>query len=296
MLDKQQQKRAHLHIMGNAPSQPQPGAQIQVIGAGLSRTATCSFAQACSILLNGPSYHGGTQLTVRSTQPGRNSEDRPRAWHRILNLTPIKSDSDRLEIIRLIKQELDGYVACCDWPCAQLTDVLLDAYPDALVICTTRDFESWTRSARILTELAQNKTFYKYCFALLPHLRYTHQVLNDIQTTRWAELYWRPGQRPDLRATWERHHAWLESTVPPDRLFYFDVREGWGPLCKALGKEVPRDAGGVELPFPRVNEGAATREYMAACVRRGLVVWAIVLGFGVVVVAVLVSVLSSIMK
>ena len=37
-------------------------------------------------------------------------------------------------------------------------------------------------------------------------------------------------------------------SIPPERLLVFEVREGWGPLCKFLGVPVPAD------PFPRVNE------------------------------------------
>jgi hypothetical protein len=36
----------------------------------------------------------------------------------------------------------------------------------------------------------------------------------------------------------------------------FNVKEGWEPLCKFLGKEVPKDAEGKPKPFPRVNDQA----------------------------------------
>jgi hypothetical protein len=50
--------------MGQKASVPQPGARFQVIGAGLSRTGTASFSAALEILLDGPVYHGGTQITM----------------------------------------------------------------------------------------------------------------------------------------------------------------------------------------------------------------------------------------
>lgn len=34
----------------------------------------------------------------------------------------------------------------------------------------------------------------------------------------------------------------------------FNVKEGWEPLCKFLGKEVPKDAEGKPKPFPKVND------------------------------------------
>lgn len=49
--------------MGQQASVPQAGAEIQVIGAGLPRTGTSSFSAALEILLDGPTYHGGTQIS-----------------------------------------------------------------------------------------------------------------------------------------------------------------------------------------------------------------------------------------
>lgn len=43
----------------------------------------------------------------------------------------------------------------------------------------------------------------------------------------------------------------------PDRFLEFNVKEGWEPLCKFLGKELPRDPKtGSVLPFPRMNDTA----------------------------------------
>ncbi len=36
----------------------------------------------------------------------------------------------------------------------------------------------------------------------------------------------------------------------------FNVNDGWEPLCKFLGKEVPKDAEGKPRPFPQVNDQA----------------------------------------
>ena len=36
----------------------------------------------------------------------------------------------------------------------------------------------------------------------------------------------------------------------------FDVKDGWKPLCKFLGREVPSDAIGTPKPFPKVNDRA----------------------------------------
>jgi hypothetical protein len=53
-------------------------------------------------------------------------------------------------------------------------------------------------------------------------------------------------------------------------LVFFDVREGWEPLCRVLGMEVPRQE------FPRINDGEAIERLAARMVRKGLVRWGVV--------------------
>jgi Sulfotransferase domain len=37
--------------------------------------------------------------------------------------------------------------------------------------------------------------------------------------------------------------------VPPDKLLVYEVKEGWGPLCKFLGVGVPKNK-----PLPHLND------------------------------------------
>jgi hypothetical protein len=63
---------------------------------------------------------------------------------------------------------------------------------------------------------------------------------------------------------------YLRSIVPEDRLVIFDVKEGWGPLCKVLEKKVP------DVEFPRINDGKAIEELTKRFITKGLVRWGIV--------------------
>lgn len=52
------------------------------------------------------------------------------------------------------------------------------------------------------------------------------------------------------------HESWTKSviaTCPKDKLLIFDVKQGWEPLCKFLGKPVPN------VPFPNVNDSKQCR-------------------------------------
>jgi hypothetical protein len=72
----------------------------------------------------------------------------------------------------------------------------------------------------------------------------------------------------------------LKEVVPEDRLVFYNVKDGWEPLCKALGKEVPKDK-----PFPRINDGAAIDQTARYHIWRGLTRWAAILGVVGVAVA-----------
>lgn len=256
--------------MGNAPSTPQPGTEFLVIGAGLSRTGTASFSEALRILLGGPVYHGGTQITL-----GPPSDIK--TWMQVLSSRFPSSDaktcdtsftaSRREKTYDLIRRRLDGYAAVTDAPCSGLVPELLEIYPNAKVICTVRDAESWERSMGGVT-CAATQAFLKLVLLPLAGLRDFPDYV-ELLKRQWEVLYW-PCFPPD-RTTYHAHIEYLKRTVPEEKLLFFDVKEGWGPLCRALGREVP------DCPFPRVNVGEALERVARGIVRKGLVAWGCIL-------------------
>ena len=68
--------------------------------------------------------------------------------------------------------------------------------------------------------------------------------------------------------------------MPPERLFYFDVKDGWEPLCKILNVPVP------DVPFPHTNDSKAMTDMGKMMMRKSLIRWAeIIATVGVVGVA-----------
>jgi hypothetical protein len=65
----------------------------------------------------------------------------------------------------------------------------------------------------------------------------------------------------------------LKRVVPEDRLVFFSVKDGWEPLCKVLGKEVPKD-----VPFPKINDGEAIDRLAKKMVTKGLLRWLAIFG------------------
>lgn len=257
--------------MGQQASVPKPGVKLRVIGAGLSRTGTASFSRALEILLDGPVYHGGTQTTL-------GPEIEIMSWIKVLSHWPARNDSDKRLILDLMTSRLDGYAATTDAPASGLVPELMEVYPDATIICTVRDPRSWEKSMEGISNAA-TMWFLRVVLFPLPALRYFVDYINVLRDA-WIELY---GEREPLtRHTYDRHIAWLKEIVPEDRLVFFDVKDGWEPLCKALGKEVPDG-----IPFPRINDGEAIDSFAKKHVQRGLVRWAGIVTVGVTVIAIM---------
>jgi hypothetical protein len=167
----------------------------------------------------------------------------------------------------MLHERFDGYAGCTDAPAFDLVPELLHAYPDAIVICTTRSPTSWVQSMQTV-QSAATTWFLRFVLFPIPGMRHFVEYI-DLLRMQFDVLY--NEHDPVTTRTYERHVQWLKEVVPPERLVFFDVKEGWGPLCKALGKEVPE---GVE--FPRINDSEAIDSFAKAIVKKGLIRWLVV--------------------
>ncbi|KAF2874006.1 hypothetical protein BDV95DRAFT_592155 [Massariosphaeria phaeospora] len=242
--------------MGQQPSVPKPGTKFQVIGAGLSRTGTASFSEALRILLEGPVYHGGTQATL-------GPEAEIRSWIKLLSHFPPKSPSDKKLINDVLKQRFDGYAAATDAPTSGLAEQLVELYPDAIVICTVRDPDAWVKSMEGVSNVS-TMWFLRFVLFPLPGMRYFCQYISVLRG-QWLHLYGET--EPVTTKTHYNHIEYLKRVVPPQKLVFYSVKDGWEPLCKALGKELP------DMPFPRINDGEAIDRLAKKMVTKGLVRW-----------------------
>ena len=55
------------------------------------------------------------------------------------------------------------------------------------------------------------------------------------------------------RGRMEEHHKYVREVTPAEKFFMVELRDGWGPLCEALGMEVPDEE------FPRMNDAEAVK-------------------------------------
>jgi len=182
---------------------------------------------------------------------------------------------------------LYDYDAIEDIPAILFVDELLEAYPNAKVILTNRDVDSWAQS--------MEKTFYTVTgWKTIPFIskidtvsqpisptsrlkviinifrnksdllrNFVHRILTNFQKlwgpytrilhiimTHWGKGD--PSDRSALRQTYIEYYAHVRSVVPRSRLLEFESKDGWRPLCDFLGKDVP------DKDYPRSNDAAST--------------------------------------
>ncbi|OIW25318.1 hypothetical protein CONLIGDRAFT_673427 [Coniochaeta ligniaria NRRL 30616] len=134
--------------------------------------------------------------------------------------------------------------AVCDWPAIAFAKELIEAYPEAKVILTNRDVDSWHASTM--------RTVY---------WRVTDPELRILSNFSWAASMYYPmlkkffdtffeGDFPNRgKDVFRRHYQEVRDLVPKERLLEYKITDGWGPLCEFLGEKVPDGH-----MFPNVND------------------------------------------
>lgn len=140
------------------------------------------------------------------------------------------------------------YEATVDLPACVHYQALMDTFPEAKVILSVRDADSWYNSFLKLDQLADRLHPLGYIIprlgrALKFAIKYHHKLLVDDN----------PYTREGLNKSFNRYNATVQQVVPAERLLVFEVKDGWEPLCAFLECDVPQD-----IPFPHLNSGDRT--------------------------------------
>lgn len=212
---------------------------MQVIGAGFGRTGTLSLRVAFEQLGFGPTMHGSV---VAGNPP------LIRRWL-AADEDPSNADWDDL---------LGVYESTVDWPAAAYWQELAEHYPDAKVVLSVRDPQSWYDSMR--------RTL------LWPALSVPKPVRRALGTFAVKTAQWFPPipalcqkvifdrvldnrlDRDGAVEVFQRHIEEVKAKLPADRLLVYSVAEGWEPLCTFLEVPVP------PTEFPRINDADSYRE------------------------------------
>lgn len=125
------------------------------------------------------------------------------------------------------------------------------AAPDVKVVLTVRDRTKWARSWLTVSSTAYviEMRPFKWIKALRRLQPFNREVMVNVPTNGHPELY---QHVPTLEAGYDAWVDFVISTVPAERLLVFDVRQGWGPLCRFLDRPVPVP----QMPYPHINDRA----------------------------------------
>jgi Sulfotransferase domain len=201
---------------------------LKIVGAGFGRTGTLSLKNALEKIGFGPCYH----MMEVFPRP-----DHVAMWHRLAFGNPIDWD--------LMFRD---FRAAVDWPSARWWREIAAHFADAKVLLSVRDPEAWYKS--------MSETIYQPMKYPAPaHAPDLVQMQNEmVRKAILAETFDnRFEDKAHAIEVFNRHNQEVRDTIEPKRLLVFDVREGWGPLCRFLEVPVPSE------PFPRLNDTASTQ-------------------------------------
>jgi hypothetical protein len=211
-----------------------PEIALRVVGAGVGRTGTGSLKLALEQLLGGPCYHA-YELTAQHL-------DHVPLWH---------------EAVRGREPDWENiygkYAATVDWPGGSFWRELHRAYPDALVLLSTRDTEAWFRSMDATIIAFQRRTGEQQLANWAPEMQAWYRMMLELFETRFTRA---PFTEQSAKEAYERHNAEVRAEVPAERLLEWQPGDGWAPICERLGVPVPDE------PFPHINPTDTWREGM----------------------------------
>jgi hypothetical protein len=209
---------------------------VDVIGAGFGRTGTLSLQTALKRLGFDPCHHM-TELIL-------NLKQMP-LWKDALATDPVD-----------VRRVYEGYRATVDWPGCFYWRELLEAWPKAKVILTTRDPHRWYASARDTIFKLQQRPLPSEVAdpdAVELHRFMFEELIPRVMDIGGGRRLDEVGEDEAVDA-FNKHVAEVRDSVPADQLLVYQVSEGWGALCDFLGVPTPDE------DFPHVNESANFEE------------------------------------
>jgi len=245
---------------------------LQIIGAGYSKTGTKTMHEAYRIL----------GYTVADAQ--ENVYSHYDIWKRVWGGTREEGRKAMRELFG--PKNKWGYNAAVDVPIFNMWEALADEFPEAKVILVVRDDASWEKA--VLNHISiERKQFlemwFQRCFGSIYRKVFNHSSRAfDIYMDFFRSMALGP-EDPNFRKAnmdvmlprYRQHNQYVQNNCPKDRLLVYRIGEGWEPICKFLGKPIPKE------PFPHMNRlGSVIKELSEhpdyiRTMKRQLIAWII---------------------
>jgi len=241
---------------------------LKVIGAGFGRTGTMSTYKALPEL-GFPCYH---MMEIIGKKENKSHID---FWNKVAN-DPEGKQQNWNEVF-------NNYTAAVDNPASCVWKELMQAYPDAKVLLTLhpKGAEAWYKSTVDTIYFTETLWQFKVLKAVIPFMRKFGNMSTNLIWNR--SLKGTMKNKEAAIAFYNKHIEDVKATVPADKLLIFSVDQGWEPLCKFLGVEIPATA------FPNVNDKAQVKKTIADFTKGAY----IILGIGIVLLLVIVFILAK---
>ena len=203
---------------------------MKVICAGWGRTGTRSLKYALQTLLKAPAYHMQNILL--------NKKD-AKLWYNIIFNNPQKNNWEKI---------YSGYGACLDFPSCNYYKELMKEYPDAKVILTIRDENSWIKSWNTLNNQIIKSITFRF-FSKIPFTSfYLQKRIHNEAILGPNGLFKGLKTDSEIKNEFLKWNQSVINYVPKDRLLVYKVKDGWEPLCEFLNVSKP------DIPFFHKNK------------------------------------------
>ena len=232
--------------------EPKPRTQpMRVLVLGMPRTGTSSLIIALRTLGYTP-YHMRSILTSPGEIP---------LWQEAVSTTlvaPAQRPTDQKNKAPYTKADFDkllgDYDAVADLPGCVFAQQLLDAYPEAKVILTTRAYDAWEASMQDSLWCFLTWRLFGACRVLgltqmAPLMQLLHAVFAVHNGNHYGGVH--------ARDAYKTHYDTIRSLVPAERLLEVEAEKelGWDRLCAFLGNGRTPPA----MEYPKTVEDSAMR-------------------------------------
>ena len=224
------------HINEPRPARTRP---LEVICVGLSRSGTESLREALLNLGYQKVYHGWETL-----KPTNRADF---MLHSQILHKKYRS-GDHTGNVRLTAEDFDAligeYDGLTDMDGAVFAADLIEAYPKAKVILNYRkDLAAWHTSILATFGTLQSSWMFWFMSHFNADLYWSRRYI----FREMIPIFFRGNLTENGKWIYREHMAMVRGLVPPERLLEWTVEDGYEPLCKFLGKDIPT------TEFPKGN-------------------------------------------
>lgn len=270
-----------LHLIYGVPAaKPKRQKPMQILAVGISRSGTESLREALHTLGFEHTHHGFDTIL-----PPYDLEKIYRLLKKKYN-TPPPAGTGSTPGQKLTAEDFDtvlgSSVGVCDLFAAEFAPELIAAYSDAKVILNTRrDLDAWHKSMQAtMGYFDRNPVDWDWVKSwFCGELFWIRQAM----CRTMMPAFFRGSFASNGKWVYEQHVAMVRGLgLPEERLLEWSVEDGWEPLCRFLGRDVP------DIEFPNGNPPQAwaeriavtTAEYHARAVRNMTLFGAVVVAVG----------------